>query len=92
MICGIYTEQQPVTWAENAADKGGFYEMGACVDHGPALCIRPDGDGYSTRFMDMNAGGTANRHWGAVQGKYRADCGKIRIRLKFGSFWEEGHL
>lgn len=44
MICGIYTEQQPVTWAENAVDKGGFYEMEVCVNHGPALCIRPDED------------------------------------------------
>ena len=34
MISGIYTEQQPVIWAENAVDLGGFYEMEACVDHG----------------------------------------------------------
>ena len=80
MICGIYTEQQPVTWAENAVDKGGFYEMGACVEHGPALCIRPDGDGYSTRFMDMNAGGTANRHWGAAQGKDAVHTGRVVVK------------
>ena len=34
MISEIYTEQQPVIWAENAVDLGGFYEMEACVDHG----------------------------------------------------------
>lgn len=34
MIHEIYTEQPPVIWAHGAADKGGYYEMEAVVDHG----------------------------------------------------------
>lgn len=80
MICGIYTEQQPVTWAENAADKGGFYEMGACVDHGAGPLHPPGWGRVYYPVHGYECGGTANRHWGAAQGKDAVHTGRVVVK------------